>query len=128
MNEEFLFRQIVSVAGVSILIALAWWAKIPRKLEPLDPARARALLADEFPKAAIEQIWLADDGRGALAKAGEEALVLSAMGDGYVARATPWSAVADTTPEKGRLSIRVKDFAAPRITLAMAHWPKEARA
>lgn len=121
--DEFVIKQVVSAVGVSILIALAWWAKIPRKLDPLDEARARALLADEFPKASIETIWLASDGQGAIAKAGDEGLILTAMGDGYVARSAQWTNVASALPKNGKLSIRLKDFAAPRVTVAMPAWP-----
>jgi hypothetical protein len=123
--DEFVIKQTVSVVGVLILIALAWWAKIPRKLEQLDEARARALLADEFPKASIETVWLAADGQGAIAKAGDEGLILTAMGDGYVARSARWAEVQAASPRNGWLSIRLKDFAAPRVTLAMAVWPPQ---
>lgn len=125
MDNEFVMRQVVSVVGVTILIALAWWAKIPRKLGQLDEARARGLLADEFPKADIETVWLAADGQGAIAKAGDEGLILTAMGDGYVARSARWADVQGATPKNGKLSIRLQDFAAPSIVVAMAAWPPE---
>lgn len=126
--DDFLIKNAVSVVGVLILIALAWWARIPRKLDVLDEARARSLLADEFPQAKIEAVWLADDGRGAVAKAGDQALILSCLGDGYVARSAPWETVAAATPKAGRLQVRVKDFSGPSLSLAMAAWPKEVRA
>lgn len=125
MDNEFVMRQVVSVVGVTILIALAWWARIPRKLDQLDETRARALLADEFPKAVIETVWLAADGQGAIAKAGDDGLILTAMGDGYVARSTRWADLQGATPKNGKLSIRLKDFAAPSIVVAMAAWPPE---
>lgn len=123
MDNEFLIKQAVSAGGVLILIGLAWWARIPRKLGELDEARARALLVDEFPHSRIETLWLASDGQGAIAKAGDEGLIVTTLGDGYVARSAPWTAVAAATPKNGRLSIRLKDFAAPSVTVAMAAWP-----
>ena len=128
MDNEFVIRQAISVVGVLILIALAWWARIPRKLDPLDEARARALLADEFPNAAIETVWLAADGQGAIARAGDEGLILTAMGDAYVARAARWAEVQSATVKNGRLSIRLKEFAAPRVSVAMAAWPPQGAA
>jgi hypothetical protein len=123
LDKEFIIQQAVSVVGVLVLIALAGWAKIGRRLDDLDEARARALFADEFPKAHVDAVWLADDGKGAVAKAGDQALILTALGDGYVARAAPWTEVAAATPKAGRLSIRLKDIAAPRVSVAMAAWP-----
>jgi hypothetical protein len=122
-HSQFLIQQIVSVVGVVILIALAAWARIPRKLAPLDETGARALLADEFPKTKVESVWLASDGRGAVAKAGDEGLILTCLGDGYVARSAPWPEIAAASPINGKLSIRLRDFAAPRVTISMASWP-----
>jgi hypothetical protein len=126
--DEFVIKQTVSVVGVLILIALAWWAKIPRKLDPLDEARARALLTDEFPRASIDTVWLAADGQGAIAKAGDDGLILTAMGDGYVARSTRWADLQEATPKNGRLSIRLRDFGAPRVTVTLAAWPPQGAA
>ena len=90
MNKALLLEFLGSAASVAVLVAIAWWARIPRPTPPLDEAAARSLLADDFPDIHPDQIWIADEGCGAVARAGDRALVLFRLGDGYVARLVAW--------------------------------------
>ncbi|MDB5432177.1 MAG: hypothetical protein JWP35_3293 [Caulobacter sp.] len=120
--------QIVSVAGVVAMIAAAWWAKIPRPTPELDPARARDLLAVEFPDNPINDLWIASDGAGAVARSGTEALVVYRAGDGYVARSLSWADALIAPVQSGHVRFRFGDFAAPRASLAVSGinpWPPQ---
>lgn len=90
MNKALLIELLGSAAAVAGMVAVAWWARIPRPTPPLDESAALVLLADDFPDIKPDQVWIADEGRGAVARAGDKALVLFRLGDGYVARLTPW--------------------------------------
>jgi len=125
LNQAFLIQLIGSAVAVAALVGIAAWARIARPQPPLDDATARALLADEFPSRPIEALWLAVDGKGALARSGELALVLSRIGDGHVARQIPWRSALDARVSAGRLVLELHDVGAPRAMLALASWPPE---
>jgi len=128
VDTAYLIQFAVSATAVGLMVALAAWATRGRGAPLLDEAAARAWLADEFPGRQIEGLWLADDGRGALARSGEAAFVLSRMGDGYAARQLPWTQALAARPKDGRLTLRLADVAAPRAVLAIAAWPPKALA
>jgi hypothetical protein len=107
------------------MVGLAAWATRGRGAPPLTEAEARRWLADEFPDLAIEGLWLATDGKGAVAKSKDQALVLSRMGDGYAARRLAWSRVVGAGLEDGRLRIALGDPGAPRAVLAFTMWPPQ---
>jgi hypothetical protein len=115
MNEAFFVQLALSAAAVGVLVGLAAWARIARPAGPLDEAKARALLAEEFPTRTIDAVWVAADGAGALARSGGLALVLCRVGDGFAARQIPF--------RNGRLSIDLSDIAAPRAVIALPSWP-----
>lgn len=123
MTHAFLVQLAASGVSVAALIALAAWARIARPLNPLDEATARRLLAEEFPGKPLEQIWVADDGAGALAKSRAAALVLCRLGDSYVARQIPWAQALSATFRSGRLSLDLADVAAPRAVILLPNWP-----
>lgn len=123
MSLPDLIKLAVSALAVAAMVAIAAWARIARPTAPLDEAAARKLLAEEFPEHRVERLWLAADGRGVLAKAGEAALVASRLGDGYVARQLPWRQAAAARAKDGRLRLALGDVAAPRAVLAMDAWP-----
>lgn len=123
LSAADLIKLAVSALAVAALVGLAAWARIARPTPPLDEAEARSLFADEFPGQPVERLWLADDGRGAIARSGDAALVLSRLGDGYVARHVPWARAAAAGVRAGRLRIPLGDVAAPRAVLAIAAWP-----
>jgi len=123
MNAAALIQLAISAAAVAALVGLAAWATRDRGAPPLDGATARRWLADEFPDLKIDGMWIDTDGKGALARSGEAALVLSRMGDGYVARKIAWSVAAQAPVKDGRLVLSLADFAAPRAVLALKAWP-----
>lgn len=89
----------------------------------LDEPTARRRFIEEYPAKALDQIWISDDGRGALARSGDLALVLFAVGDSYNARHLPWDDAMAAKPEKGQVILPFNDIAAPRGRLSFAAWP-----
>lgn len=124
-NAGFLVQLAASGGAVGLLVALAAWAKISRPAGPLDDRRARALFAAEFPGRTIEAVWVGSDGKGAVAKSGAAALILCAIGDGFVARVIPWARALSSGVRDGRLCIDLSDIAAPRAFIALPSWPPE---
>jgi len=121
VNSAFVIQLAASAAAVAALVALAAWARIARPAEALDEAVARRLFAEEFPDHPVETVWLAGD--GALARAGGLALVLTRLGDGYVARHLPWDQALASPFKDGRLRLDLRDAAAPRARLSLSDWP-----
>jgi len=119
----FLLQFAVSAIAVGLMIALAAWATRGRGAPPLDEVTARRWLADEFPGRAIEGLWIATDGLGAVAKSGEQALILTRMGDGYAARQVAWGRALAAPGRDGRVRIALGDVTAPRAALALGAWP-----
>ena len=117
-----LIQLLGSAVAVSLLVAIAAWARISRATPPLDAEGARALLAVEFPDDVIDALWIAADGAGLIARSGDRALVLWRKGDGYVARETAWTNAVAATVDKGRLKLKIAD-GAPRLTLKDGAWP-----
>jgi hypothetical protein len=126
MTSAFLIQAGASAVAVAAMTALAAWARIARPQAPLDEARVRALLAEEFPGRVMGPVWIAADGTGALARSGAWALVLLRVGDGYAARHVPWTKLAGSGPA---VTIDFAEAAAPRTVLTLAGFPAaEARA
>lgn len=123
MNTGFLLQFIASALAVGALVLLVAWARIARPTPPLDEARARALIAEEFPGRTIEGVWVARDGAGALGRSGAAALVICRVGDGYAARSVPWAQALAASFKDGRLRIDLGEVAAPRAVLALEAWP-----
>ena len=123
MTAAYLIQFAVSALAVALMVGLAAWATRGRVAPPLDEAAARAWLTDEFPGKSIDAIWLATDGKGAIAKSGDRAFVLSQMGVGYVARQATWARVVSAGIKDGGVRITFSDVAAPKATIALAVWP-----
>jgi HAMP domain-containing protein len=123
MSTAFLIQTGASLVAIGLMVVLAAWAKIARPQAPLTEARARELLAEDYPDHVMEAVWLSADGAGALAKAGAQALVLTRLGDGWSARQMPWARAAATPLHDGKVSLRLNDVAAPRAVLALDAWP-----
>lgn len=123
MDAAYLIQLAVSAVAVAAMVAIAAWATRGRSAPALDEAAARRWLADEFPGRGLDGLWLAVDGRGAVAKSGDEAFVLSRMGDGYVARRVPWTQASAAPVRDGRLRIRLADVSAPTAVLTLGAWP-----
>jgi hypothetical protein len=123
VNSALLIQTAISAVAVAMMVGLAAWARIARPTPPLDEAAARALLAEEFPGEPVEAIWVAGDGKGALARSGASGLVICRVGDGYMARHIPWRQALAATAQDGRLRLELGDVTAPRAVLAFAAWP-----
>ncbi len=123
MNAAALIQLAISAVAVALMVGLAAWMTHGRAAPPLDDAEARRWLADEFPDLAIEGLWLAADGKGAVARSGDQALVLNRVGDGYAARRLPWAKACAARVKDGRVVIALSDPGAPRAALAFAAWP-----
>ncbi len=123
MTSAFLLQFVGSLIAVALLVALAAWAKIARHAPALDETRARALLAGEFPDQAVGPVWVAADGRSAVARAGDQALLLAAIGDGWVSRTAPWSAVVGARRRGEHVLLATGDSAAPTMRLHAERWP-----
>ena len=125
MDKAILVQFAGSAAAVVALVGLAAWARIAKPAPPLDESQARALLADEFPGRRIEGVWVALDGKGAVARSGALALVLCQVGDGYAARQIPWAKAVCASFRNGELILDLADIAAPRAVLLLPSWPPQ---
>ena len=123
MSQAFFVQFAASAGAIALLVGLAAWAKIAKPMTPLTDAKALDLLAQELPGRPIERIWVAVDGRGALAKSGAAALVLCEVGDGYVARHIPWTQAVASSFRDGVVRLDLSDVAAPLARLALQNWP-----
>jgi hypothetical protein len=123
LNTAYLIQLAVSAIAVAMMVGLAWLATRGRGAPPLDEAEARRWLADEFPGRRLEGLWIATDGQGAVAKAGDRALILTRVGHGYAARQIDWARALAARPQGGRLRIPLADVTAPRAVLALPAWP-----
>jgi hypothetical protein len=128
LSAAFVIQTLASAVAVALMVAIAAWARIARPAPALDEPLARQLLADEFPGRPIERLWIAADGRGALARSGGSALVLCRMGDGMMARQLDWDQALRARYAGGRLTLELKDVGAPRAVIALAAWPPEGAA
>jgi|LauGreSBDMM110SN_4_FD.fasta_scaffold27410_2 sulfite exporter TauE/SafE len=117
---KYIITQLVTLAIVGGIMGLVAWVKIPRATPPLDEAEVMRRLAEDFPQTPLDQIWLALDGAGAVARSGDLALLLFRMGDSYVSRSMAWSQALQAQAIKGRFWFRFNDFAAPKASLALA--------
>ncbi|WP_397401397.1 hypothetical protein [Phenylobacterium sp.] len=123
MDKAYLIQLAASTAAVAVLVGLAAWARIARPVGPLNQARAQEILAEEFPGRSLDQVWVATDGAGALARSGGMALVLCRVGDGFAARQIPWAQAVSSSFRSGRLRIDLSDISAPVATISLPSWP-----
>jgi hypothetical protein len=123
LAAAFFIQVAASGAAVAVLVGLAAWAQIARPAGPLDDARARTLLAEEFPGRTLDGLWIAVDGKGAVAKSGAAALVLCQLGDGFVARQIPWGQALAASFRNGRIVVDLADVSAPKAIISLPDWP-----
>jgi hypothetical protein len=122
LDKALLIQLLGSAVAVSLLVAIAAWARIPRATPPLDADGAQALLAVEFPDEPIDALWIAADGAALVARSGDRALVAWRKGDGYVARDLAWTAALAAKADEGFLVLKTAD-GAPRLALKDGAWP-----
>lgn len=123
MTLAFVIQTLVSLVAILGLAGLAAWARIARPVAGLDESEARRRLAEEFPDAPLQAVWVAADGASAVARSGGSALLLFRLGDGYAARSAPWEALAAARASGTMREVRLHDITAPRVRLA---WPGDA--
>jgi hypothetical protein len=123
VNQEFYVQLAASTLAIGLLVALAAWAKIAKPAGPLDEAKAREMLAAEFPTRRLDAVWVATDGNGALARSQGLALVICRMGDGFAARQIPWAQAISASFRNGVLCVDLADVAAPKAILSLPAWP-----
>lgn len=125
MSDGFLVQTALSSLAVLVLVLVAAWAKIAKPMPPLNDRRAVELLNQEFPGRRLDRVWVAVDGRGALAKSGAAALIICEVGDHYVGRNIPWAQAVSSTFRDGVLKLDLSDVAAPQARLALQAWPPQ---
>lgn len=113
MDQAYVIQFAVSGAAIIILALVAWWARIPRQVPPLDEASARAVIADELPDLTLDRVWVDASGQTAVARAGDEGVILFRVGDGFAVRNLPWAEVSRPQLMKGRAFFRFDDPGAP---------------
>ncbi len=126
MSSGYLIQSAASLIAIALLVGLAGWARIGRPCPPLDLESAGRLLAEEFPDARPQQIWLSADGRGAVARAGDTGLILFRAGDVYVARAASWTEVCNARADGGHVRLKFREVGAPEARLRLSAdiaWP-----
>ena len=121
----FLSQLAVSGVAVLVIVALAAAARLSRSTPPLNEAAARALLADDYPDAPIDRVWLAGDGDAALARSGARALYLFRLGDAWVARDLAWTEAAAAPVRDGRLHLSLSEVSPRLARPALAGWAPE---
>ncbi len=126
MDKAFVIQTAGSLVAILALVGLAAWAKIARPAPALDETEARKILADEFPEHPLDRVWIVGDGNGAVARAGDNALVLYRIGDGFVARSLPWRRLSETPRGSDGALLRLSDVTAPRVRIKLSAddvWP-----
>ncbi len=124
-----LIQLIGSAVAVAAMVGLAAWARIPRPTGPLEEHTARDLIHNDYPGYPIDAVWIAADGLGAIARSGDNAVVLAQLGDSWVTRDMPWTAAITSPIRGGRIRLRIPDPAAPKLSLAVSGvtpWPPQA--
>ena len=122
----FIEKTAASAVAITLLVALAAWARIARPSPALDDAQVRDICAHEFPGQSLDQVWIAADRQGAIVRSGAEALLIFRLGDGFVSRSVTWSQALDARVEAGQLILRLNDIGAPRVRFVVsddAAWP-----
>ena len=106
------------------MIALAAWAKIATPQPALTPEQASKLMALDFPAFEFGPIWIADDGHGAIARIGDQAVLLFAVGDSYVTRSVAWSTLSGAQTKASKVRLNLHEFDAPIAQFAISGaWP-----
>lgn len=116
------------VFGIGGIVLLVHLLRMSKRLVLRDEADARAVFAHDYPDARIGDVLLTDDGDGALFSTSDGPAVATAFGDGWFTRALRSGDVKEVRETKARLHVRLDDFGAPSISLAIADHARRAAA
>jgi hypothetical protein len=122
MSVDFTHLAMTGFTTIA-LVGAAAWASLTKPRPSLNEARARGLLEELFPGRTLDAIWVAADGKGAMAKSGASALVLCAVGEEFVGRRLPWASALSGAFRTGRISIDLTDLSEPPAVLALHALP-----
>ena len=120
MSTAFLVQLTITLLFTSLLVLVATWARIPRATPPLTETTVRNLLLDEYPELLPDRVWIGSDGASAVVASSDQAILISPVGDGHVARQIPWAHLGQAQRAGDVLALHLSDPAAPKLTLA---WP-----
>ena len=120
MDQAYLIQFAVSAAAIVVLALVARWARIPRQVEPLNETSARALIADELPDLRVDRVWIDAAGETAVARAGDEGVVLFRVGDAFTVRTAPWAEITRTRVASGKALFRFDDPGCPSAAFKLA--------
>lgn len=107
---------VLGIGGLVLLIHLLGWSRRPQYA---DEAEARAALLTDYPHASIRNGVLADDGRAALFDLADGVGFAAPFGDGRLTRVIVADDVSRVEQSADGLIIRLNDYTAPRLTVAM---------
>lgn len=114
------------VLGIGGLVLLVHFLGGSKRLRYEDEAAAGAALTADYPNTRIRQTVLADDQRAALFDLAEGVGFAAPFGEGRLTRVLGPDDVSGVEDGPDGLTIRLKDYTAPRLTVRMAN--AEARA
>ncbi len=118
------FTQLAMTGFATImLVGATAWASLSKPKPPLNETRARALFDEIFPDRRLDAVWVAADGKGAMAKSGALALVLCAVGEEFVGRRLPWASALASAFRTGQISVDLTDLSEPPAILALQALP-----
>ena len=78
------------------------------------------MIGEELPDLTLDHVWVDATGETAVARAGDEGVVLFRVGDGFAVRNLPWAQVARPKLAKGRVVFRFDDPGAPGAVFRIA--------
>ncbi|MEL6794936.1 MAG: hypothetical protein AAFU55_13095 [Pseudomonadota bacterium] len=116
------------VFGIGGIVLLVHLLRMSKRLSFADEAAARAVLAHDHPDAEIRDVLLTDNRSAAIFSTSAGPAVTTAFGDGWFTRAFEPGDVKEVREEQARLHVRLDDFGAPSISLALADPARRAAA
>lgn len=122
LQQPYLVQIALTAAAFGVLIAVSTWARGASPDTPLTRERARELILARFPGRKVEAMWVAVDGRGAVARSGVMALVLYQQAGRPILRQMPWPMVLAATARDGLVRLELGEGSPPAL-LALDAWP-----
>ena len=105
------------------MVHLFGWTKTPRYA---DENAAKLALLTDYPRAKIRTVLLADDGRAALFELLDGAAYAAPFGAGRLTRVFGDGDIRRIENQSGGLDLRLNDYTAPRLRIAIGDGAKRA--